>query len=109
MTVLLNRKATVQDRFKIFLNMIAAYYNIRLAEQEVTILNEFYWKSAGKITKESKKEVMESLGITDYNLNNYLLKLRRKKLIDDQGITERLIINVAPAERSFGMTFILES
>jgi len=109
MTVTINKKATVQDRFKIFLGLVGTFQGIRISDKEIDILNEFYWRSGGVISKESRKEVMEELGMTDYNLNNYIMKLRKKGLLDGDSITEKLILHVAPSERSFGILFVLES
>lgn len=110
MGVVMLKKGMVQDRYKVFLKLLSSFHNLKLSDKEIEILNEFYWKSSGKITRESKKKVIDSIeGMTEFNLNNYLMKLKKRGMIKNSAITENIMINVDPGDRQFNLSFVFES
>lgn len=79
---ILNRKIVlVNDRYTAFLNVVLAFHEIHLPAMEKQIIVEFFWASNGIINTASRQKVRESMGITSQNLNNQILKLRKKDLI----------------------------
>lgn len=109
MTVTINKKAPVTERFKIFLHLASTFFNFTLTDKEIAVMNEFFWVSQGVIDTDSRKAVAHALSMSEFNLNNYLLKLRKKNVINEDGIKPELMVNIAPSEKSFGIVFLIES
>jgi hypothetical protein len=75
------KKVKVEDRYKEFLRIVTSFSKLELSDREIDILDGLYWISDGAITPAARKQIADNLKITQYNLNNQFMKLRKKKVI----------------------------
>lgn len=97
-TFTLNSKVTALDRYKKYLQIVSLLMKKPLTDLEITILDEFYHASYGVITTESRRTVRENVNLSSENLNNYILKLRKRKVIIDDRINPNLLIAIPETE-----------
>lgn len=115
MAITVQKKVKVDNRYIEFLKTVSAFNNLNLSDREIEVLDSFFWSSEGKLTTDARQEVAEKLGVTEYNLNNQILKLRRKKLISKvngdsvESILPSLMPDLEIDKTELGILFILTS
>lgn len=97
MAIKLFKKSSINDRYKLFLLVVSSTHNLKLSKTEIDIMDQFYWLSSGVITSQARKSIMESRNITEFNLNNILYKLRKRKiLVTTDGSKEQITSLLIP-------------
>ena len=81
MAITVKKSVTVDKRYIEFLKITSSFLNLELSDREMEVLNELYWSSEGVLTTAARQEVAKKLDISEFNLNNQIGKLRKKKLI----------------------------
>lgn len=115
MAITIQKNVKVDNRYIEFLKTVSAFNNLNLSDREIEVLDSFFWSSEGKLTTEARKEVAEKLDMTEFNLNNQILKLRKKKLIskvkgeDCESILPSLLPDLEIDKTQLGILFILTS
>jgi hypothetical protein len=108
MNYTITRDVDSAERYKIFLQLFAVFMDIKLPKKDVDILSLIYEKFNGKINKETRHMLAGMLDITEFNLNNYLKKLRDKGLIDKDSLHNGLMISKTDINSNMGIQFILK-
>lgn len=80
--------------YRTYLNIFLAGASIDLSPTEKDILEECYKMCNGQFSADGRKIIMERLNMSVGNLNNYIKKLRDKKLVDEEN---RLIKFLKPS------------
>lgn len=96
MAIKVTKPTVVTDRYAVFLDLMDALYSLKLADMEKKIICAFFWTSNGVINTISRKSLVEKLGITSFNLNNQIGKLRKKNLILAGNEVESIIPALIP-------------
>jgi len=109
MAVVIEQSIPIADRYKIFLKLFSILYSINLSEREIDILNDFCLHENGVINQESRRRAGKRLNISYYNITNYLMKLRLRNMVKKEGINEKVLINIMPADKVFSIIFNLTS
>ena len=109
MTVSIDRIVPVEDRFIVFLRLFSVLFSINLSEKEIEVINEFYWRHGGVINTDTRKAVAKRLDMSEFNLNNYLGKLRKRKVVSQNNINEKININIMAADKTLNVLFNLIS
>lgn len=111
METVIKRKIKPEERYSYFLRIISSFVEKGLSETEIQILDAIYVEGDGKLSPEVRIAICEQLGKKDtpmsaYNLNNYIGKLRKKKLIVGDNLTPVLMITI-PKNEVFEIKIIL--
>jgi hypothetical protein len=117
MPITVLKPTPVDSRYRRFLTLFSSAYDLSLSDGEMTVLEEFYWVSQGKLTSDARKKVAQKMGITAFNLNNHIGKLRKKKMIvrdkknpeQPDKLIDALIIDIEPDKRNLHVVFNLQS
>ena len=113
MAIKLQRKILVNERYKMFLTLASAYFNLNLSSKEIEILDEFYWVNNGVLDSQARKSVRSKLKISEYNLNNQISKLRRKGILSktsgDESIIPKLIPDIESENTNFVIGFYMQA
>lgn len=111
--VTVTRKIQVDQRYIEFIKLVSAFNELKLSVREIDVLNKLYWVSEGKATTEAKKQIGEELDMSAFNLNNQLMKLRRKKLLvwnkthNCETVLDSLIPDLNVEKPEFQILFLL--
>jgi hypothetical protein len=116
MATKLIHRVPAANRYKTFLQLTSALYGMNLSEREIEVMDAIFW-AGGKLDAESRERVAKALGITEFNLNNYIWKLKKEAKVFQidkttkrpTGIRDDLMINIKPDVREFPITFLLQS
>jgi hypothetical protein len=103
----ISKEIPINDRYRVFLRLFSVYYDLHITEREIDVLHAFWLTQKGLINYESRHSVANELGITQFNLTNYLLKLRKRKIVTDDGLHSSIMIDTRPSDKSFQVIFKL--
>jgi hypothetical protein len=109
MTVTIDQDLNPTDRYKAFLKLFSAHFNLNLSDKEIEILNEFHRHHEGKFNPDTRNSVATKLGMSSFNLNNYIGKLKLRNVVHKKGLNTAIMINTMAAEKSFGVLFNFKS
>ena len=103
----IRKSIDAQDRYPLFLKLIASVMPITLSDQEIKILDLIHMLG-GEINSVVRQKIRDSITIrnkggeeipmSEYNLNNYIAKLKAKKLITNNRLHRLLDIEVPESE-----------
>lgn len=115
MAITVQKNVKVDNRYIEFLKIVSVYNNLNLSDREIEVMDALFWSSEGKLTTEARQEAAEKLGMSEFNLNNQILKLRKKKLIHRgknepfESILPSLMPDLEIDKTELGILFILTS
>lgn len=117
MPINIKKKIFPEERYRYFLKIVSAINSVGLSDLEIEILDLIFIQG-GEInsvvrqkicdtieSKTSSSKIVKSISI--HNLNNYIVKLRKKKMIIGDSLHPSIMI-VIPEEHNFliGLNFI---
>lgn len=86
----ISKRVPYQERFSTYVKLYCQFMNLNITDRELSILDLLHKKCEGKISATSRKFVSDKLNITEFNLNNYLRKMRIKKLVTENEIVPNI-------------------
>jgi hypothetical protein len=95
-------------RMKRMLIVLCSLVAEGVADKEIDILVELN-KHNGKLTTESRREICKALDITSDYLNNYVKRMRKKKVIIGDDIHKSLKLVALPDDQYQLITFKFET
>lgn len=93
-SIKIKSKVKATDRYKKFLQISSLFLTVPITRVEIDVLDEFYNISGGKLTTEDRRRVRETLDMSAEQLNNYIRTLRKKRIIIDDEINPKLMIDI---------------
>lgn len=87
-------KIKPENRYRKYLEITSLFLDKRLSPLQIDILDELYQFSKGELTTESRRHVRESLNKSQEQINNYILKMRKRKLIIDDNVNPKLLVPI---------------
>lgn len=110
MTFQIEKQISDKDRYKIFLRLYSTLMDLKLSEKEINIIDAFFQVDNGLINTSSRKQVADILGMSEFNLNNYLYKMRNRNIVTDESIHSEFILTDLPAiSKTMEISFLLIS
>jgi hypothetical protein len=112
-TTIIRKNVLPEDRYKYYLKLVSAISSIKLSDLEIDILDLIYLQG-GEINSTVRKKICETIEskvrgsnetqpMSEFNLTNYIVKLRKKKLIINDELISQLMI-VLPENEMFPVT-----
>lgn len=105
--LILRSKVKATNRYRKFLEVSSLFMTKPLTKVEMSLLDEFYQISGGKITTEYRKIVRENLDMSSEQVNNYIGNLRKRGIIIDDEINSKFLINI-PESEIFAINIFLQ-
>ena len=81
MAISIQKAVKAENRYKEFLKVVSAFHNLQLSDREIEVLDEVFWEGDGILSTQVRQQAADKLKITEFNLNNQIMKLTKKKLI----------------------------
>lgn len=114
--ITLTKRIEPDERYKEYLKQYSAFLGKHFSDKEIEVLDAIYWLGQGHITTETRKQIQTALDMSEFNLNNYLGKLRAKDCLErttpegrDEQLAPNLRVSINPQARDLIFYFTLQS
>jgi hypothetical protein len=94
----LKSKVKATDRYRKYLEVLSLFLREPITDVEMQIIDEFYHAESGAITTSSRKTVRENMDVSAEHLNNYIRRLRLKKLMTKDSLIPMLLQPIPEGE-----------
>lgn len=92
MAISIQKAVKAENRYKEFLKIVSAFHGLKLSDREIEVLDELFWNGDGVLSTQARQSAADKLKITEFNLNNQIMKLCKKKLIVDDKVKGKVIL-----------------